>query len=688
MLKGSFNNLLVSVETVKGIGPATAAKLRDRRIETVEDALLFLPSRYQDRSRVTPIRELLPGTEGLIRGRIGKISKGRPGLRRMISLQIKDETGTLNATWFGLPGMGRFKEEQELILFGRVDEYRGGLSLVHPEVIADLEDASHSGRFVPVYRAIPGFSSKQFRKIIGSILNGELGRLESPLSPDLIEEEGLLALDQAFRRVHFPETGDDAALSGKPRRSLIFTEMLLFQVGLALSRRERDRVKAVPIPGFRAVRERVEALLPFDLTSAQKRVLTELKEDLSRSRPMNRLLQGDVGSGKTVVAAVPLLATALAGRQAVLMAPTELLARQHLAELSSLASPLGLEVELLTGSLDRSRARECLAGLAEGRVRLAVGTQALIQEGVRFKDLGLAVIDEQHRFGVFQRSGLTAKGEGTHLLTMTATPIPRSLALSVYGDLDLSILDEKPPGRKTAITRILPPRRIGRAWQAVQGAVGQGLQAYVVLPAIEPGEGLVSVEERYADLRKRFPEFGIGLVHGRMDREEQAGVMERFASGSLDVLVSTTVVEVGLDVAKAAVMVVENAERFGLAQIHQLRGRIGRGGTKAACLLVSGDTGGGRDRLKVLESTDDGFLIAEEDLRLRGPGDLIGTRQAGWPEFRVADLIADPGLLSRARRAAFDLVARDPELKESQHRVLAEIVDQRLRRRFRLARSG
>ena len=688
MLKGSFNKLLVSVEEVRGIGPATAAKLRGRRIETMEDALLFLPTRYQDRSRVTLLKDLAAGEEAVVQGRITKKGQGRPGPRRLVSLTIEDGTGSLTASWFGLPGFNRFEKNQEIALFGKVDFYKGKPSLVHPEVISDLDDESQTGRFVPVYRAIPGLSSKQFRKMVGTILEKELNGLDNPLSPDLVKAEGLLDLGQAFRRVHFPQEEEDAALSGKPRRSLIFTELFLFQVGLALSRRRLRARTAKPIPGLDLVREKVESGLPFELTGAQKRVLEELARDLGGTRPMNRLLQGDVGAGKTLVAAIPLLAAAQSGRQAVLMAPTELLARQHQAELAGLAAPLGLEVELLTGSLDRKRAASCLDGLAQGEIRLAVGTQALIQDKVSFQDLSLAVIDEQHRFGVFQRAGLASKGRGVHLLAMTATPIPRSLALTAYGDLDLSILDEKPVGRQEPVTRLLPPGRRARAWQAVQGAVNQGLQAYVVLPAVEPGQGLASAQERYDDLIKKLPELKIGLVHGKMDREKQARVMEQFATGKLDVLVSTTVVEVGLDVPRAAVMVVENAERFGLAQIHQLRGRIGRGGSKAACLLISADQGAGRERLKMLEKTSDGFLIAERDLAFRGPGDLIGTRQAGWPEFRMADLVNDPGLLERARRAAFGLVERDPDLTFRENRTLAEIVNRRWRRRLQLSRSG
>ena len=688
MLKGSFNRLLVSVESIRGVGPATAAKLRERKIETLEDALLFLPSRYQDRSRITPIGELEAGTEALVQGRITKVGQGRPGPRRVFSLELDDGTASLKAVWFGLPGAQRFEPDQELVLFGRVDEYKGQPSLVHPEIVADPGDGLQAGGLVPVYRAIPGLSSKQFRKIIGTVLERELGGLENPLSPALVGAEGLLDLEEAFRRVHFPKTEEDCSPQGRPRRSLIFTELFLYQLGLALRRRQRDQSRARPIPGFGEAASRVEALLPFELTAAQKRVIQELGADLDGSRPMNRLLQGDVGSGKTVVAAVPLFAAALAGRQGVLMAPTELLARQHQAQLAELAAPLGLEVELLTGSLEKSRAESCREALARGEVRLAVGTQALIQKGTRFKDLALAVIDEQHRFGVFQRSALVSKGAGVHLLAMTATPIPRSLALTAYGDLDLSVLDEKPAGRKKPVTRILPSRRIGRAWQAVQGAAEQGLQSYVVLPAVEQGQGLTSARERFADLRKKMPGLGIGLVHGRLDRDRQAGVMEEFASGELDVLVSTTVVEVGLDVPRAAVMVVEHAERFGLAQIHQLRGRIGRGGSEAACLLISDETGPGRQRLLVLEGADDGFLIAEEDLKLRGPGDLMGTRQAGWPEFRLADLIADPDLLGRAREAAFDLIEQDPGLEKKEHRVLAGIVEGRLRRSLSLARSG
>jgi len=688
MLRGSFSRLLVPIETVKGVGPATAEKLKARQIETLEDALLFLPVRYQDRSRTTLVADLTPGQEALVAGEVVRVSLGRPGPRRVTSLTLEDGSGRLTATWFGLGGGMGLEKGSRVILCGRVDEFKGRPAMVHPELIPSLDDPDHAGRFVPLYRPIPGFSVRRFRRLVGSIIQGGLRSLDSPLPEELARKEGLLDLAEAFRRVHFPQEPADASLEGPPRRTLIFTELFLFQAGLGLSRLARREERSAPVAAFSRAREGVRAGLGFELTPAQERVLEEIAADLAGTRPMNRLLQGDVGSGKTVVAAAVLAATVLSGGQAALMVPTELLARQHQAELTRLANGLGIETALLTSSLDQAVRREVLAGLEEGRVRLVVGTQALIQEGVRFRNLNLAVIDEQHRFGIRQRAGLLAKGRGVHLLTMTATPIPRSLALTVYGDLEVSILDERPPGRRPVVTRLLPPGRIERAWQAVEKAAAQGLQTYVILPAVEPGRDLVSVKERHRKLVKRLSGLKVGLVHGKLDREEQVAVMDRFAAGKLDVLVATTVVEVGLDVPRAAVMVVEQAERFGLAQIHQLRGRVGRGGTKAACLLISQAQGQSRQRLKSLEETEDGFEIAEADLSVRGPGDFIGPGQTGWPDFRLADLVGDAELLAGARRAAFRLLEADPGLSRPEHRTLVEILDRRWLRRLRLSRAG
>jgi len=689
MLRGSFQRLLASIQTVKGIGPATARKLRARGLETLEDALFFLPLRYQDRRSLTPIGRLAPGGEAVVKGRIVSLKKGLKG-RHPAHLVLADQSGRVTATWFGLSAAAfeGLAQGQELTLAGRVDTFQGRPVLVHPEMVNPKDEAAELGRFVPVYRDIPGLSARSFRRLIRTILKGELGRLDSPLPAGLVEQEGLLDLAEAFRRVHFPQAEEEASLDGLPRRTLTFTELFLFQAGLALSRREHRDRRAPALETFDQVRRRVAAALPFNLTRAQERVLDELARDLAQARPMSRLLQGDVGSGKTIVAVVALLAAAGSGRQAALMAPTEILAEQHYRRLAPQAEAAGVSLGLLTGRLGARERRECLQGLAEGRIGLVVGTHALIQDKVSFERLALVVIDEQHRFGVMQRAALSNKGLNPHLLVMTATPIPRSLALTLFGDLDVSVLDEKPPGRRQVITRLLRPSRLDRAWRAIQGAVDRGLQAYVVLPAIEPGEGLVSAEERYAQLRAALPGLRFGLIHGRLDKEAQSQEMRRFAGGEVDVLVATTVVEVGLDVPRAALMIIENAERFGLAQIHQLRGRVGRGGSEAACLLISEASGPSRQRLKLLETTDDGFKIAEADLQFRGPGEFLGTSQTGWPDFRLANLMTDSRLLDRARRAAFGLIQGDPGLEAAEHAGLKEILNRRWLRRLKLSQAG
>lgn len=694
MLKGSFNRLQASIQTLKGVGPATATKLRARQIETLEDALLFLPTRYQDRSKITPIEDLAPGLEAVVSGEVTRISRGRPGPRRPLIIKLEDGTGELQATWFGLGRVadGLFEKGQTATLVGRVDEHKSKPVMRHPEIVKSLEDPDQFGRFIPVYRQITGVSAKQFRRFVGAIIASETDRLQSPLPPRVLEGRGLLEIGEAFRRVHFPQDEADTLPAGLPRQTLIFTELFLFQAGLAQARTERRRSEARSIEGFTETRQRITAGLDFVLTGAQERVLDELAVDLYPEtgpvRPMNRLLQGDVGSGKTIIAAIALLAAASSGRQAALMAPTEILAVQQQRTLAHLAEQLGLEVALLTGSQSSAESGEVRAGLADGSINLVAGTSALIQASVRFKDLGLAIIDEQHRFGVKQRAGLTAKGRAVHLLTMTATPIPRSLALTVYGDLDVSILDEKPPGRRPVITRLLPPVRIERAWQAMVGAVKQGYSVYVILPAVDSEKIGSGVIKRFKKLGKDYPDLRFGLLHGRLDKEAQGAVMAAFAEGELDVLVATTVVEVGLDVPHAALVIIEDAERFGLAQIHQLRGRVGRGGSEAACLLISGAEPESLTRLKVLEGTEDGFEIAENDLQCRGPGELLGARQAGWPDFRLADLISRPKLLVEARQAAFSLIAADPELIQPDHKPLAEILDRRRLRRFTFGRSG
>ena len=665
------------------MGPATAKNLRTRQIETLEDALFFLPVRYQDRRRIVPISQLQPGQEAVVAGRVARRKESPIPGRRLMRMSVADNSGRIEATWFHFKPVvfSRYQPNEEILLFGRVEEYKGRPVFVHPEIIPPEEAADQTGRFVPVYRDIPGVSPKKFRRVIKSIVETELGRLDSPLPDWLIQAEGLADLDEAFSRVHFPQSEEDASLDGRPRQSLTLTELFVFQAGLRLSRQRRLERRAEPMAAFDRARQEATARLPFSLTTAQERVLDELGRDLARPHPMSRLLQGDVGSGKTVLATVAMLAAALSGRQAALMAPTEILAEQHFGNLTPLAEALGLKVALLTGSLAPADHQARLDDLAAGKTQLAIGTHALIQDRVAFDRLGLVVIDEQHRFGVLQRAALGQKGDNPHLLYLTATPIPRSLSLAFYGDLDISVLDQKPPGLKPVVTRLLPPRRIERAWQAVERAVAQGWQAYVVLPAIEPKEGsgleLATAQERFDHLQQALPHLRVGLLHGRMDKERQVETMRLFASGRVDVLVATTVVEVGLDVAGAAVMVIENAERFGLAQIHQLRGRVGRGGSEAACLLISDAEGDSLDRLRILEETDDGFRIAEADLKARGPGEVLGTQQAGWPDFRLANLMTDSRELVRAREAAEELIRRDPDLIQPEHQPLAEILSRR-----------
>jgi len=439
MLKGSFNRLLASIQTLKGVGPATAKHLRARQIETLEDALFFLPVRYQDRRRVVPLGRLVEGQEALVAGRIASLKAGAPRGRSPFRMTIDDGSGRLTATWFRFKkaAFDSYETGREITLFGRVEAYRGGKVMVHPEIIPEKDRSSHLNRFVPVYREIPGVSPKAFRRFVQTIIKAEMGRLSSPLPERIVNEAGLLDLSQAFSRVHFPESEEEASLDGPPRQTLTFTELFLFQAGLAASRKRQQEKTAPSIKAFDQTRRQVAAALPFSLTAAQERVLDELAIDLEEGRPMNRLLHGDVGSGKTVLAAVALLAAALSGHQAALMAPTEILAEQHYQNLVPLAEKAGVRLELLTGSLNQAQRRERLAELAAGQIQAVIGTHALIQEKVSFASLGLAIIDEQHRFGVLQRAALGDKGTNPHTLVMTATPIPRSLALTLYGDLDI-----------------------------------------------------------------------------------------------------------------------------------------------------------------------------------------------------------------------------------------------------------
>ncbi len=676
-----------------GVGPARCGALERAGFHRVADLLFHLPFRYEDRTTVAPLAGATAGATATFRGRLGGLRPIRVRRRGMTLVRgvVSDPSGELPVVWFNRPYLARQLEEgAEVLLHGMVRARRGGgLELVNPSCERAAAAAVHAGRVVPVYGGAGELGPAFLRRLMARVLAAvdPAAQVDDPLPPDVRARHGLPALGAALAGLHDPERGDgppDVERLNRRRtpahQRLIYGELLELQLALA-RRRERETAVAKP---FRVrvddrVRDVVRGLLPFRLTGAQRRVLAEIVADLQRPTPMLRLLQGDVGSGKTVVAALSLVVAMENGRQGAFMAPTELLAEQHHAGLVGLLGDR-YRVGLLTASApDREDQRRRLAA---GELDLAVGTHALIQEGVELPRLGLAVIDEQHRFGVAQRRLLQRKGERPDVLVMTATPIPRSLALTAYGDLDLSVLDELPPGRRPVATEVLPARRRAAVYRALREelAAGDG-RAYVVLPLIEASDAVAaaSLAEQGAEVRRLLAPLPSAVLHGRLSASERGAVVADFAAGRVRVLVATTVVEVGVDVPEATVMVVESGERFGLAQLHQLRGRVGRSRRPSRCVVLHGRLSEeGRRRLEVLARTTDGFEIAEADLAIRGPGDLLGTRQSGLPPLRVADLAADAGWLARAREDARELVGR---LDEPGFAALRARVEPRLRER-------
>ena len=680
-----FPELNVPVSTVRGVGAKREDLLCEVGISTVADLLLFLPYRYIDRSRQSPIAVLPVDAEVTA---VAPVRSGSvvPGRRPRFVLVLEDESGILECVWFsGHRYLRRaFATGDLLAVGGKLTRFGGKRQMVHPdvEVISDNEEGTrvHTGRVIPVYSTTARMkaerlSSRALRRVIYQAL--EEVRLPEPLPEPMRARFGALPLGDAVRKLHFPDERQDIEAA---RRRLAFDELLYFQLRLRLLQAVRIE-KPGPLMSLAGpLNSRMLAALPFEPTGAQRRALSEIGEDLANGRPMRRLLQGDVGSGKTLVATAAMLSAVDAGAQAALMAPTEILAQQHAETVRALAAPLGLVVACLTGRQSQRERREILQGLAWGRVHLAVGTHALLQEDVVFAKLGLAVVDEQHRFGVLQRAALLEKEGGAHLLVMTATPIPRSLALTLYGDLEVTVLDELPPGRQPVKTgwRAAPDRE--KAYRFLHEQVSAGGQAYIVFPVIEDSgaRDIRAAATAFEELRDGILSgLRLGLLHGRLPPAEKEAVMTAFRRGSLDVLVSTTVIEVGVDVPRATVMMVENAERFGLAQLHQLRGRVGRGGAGSYCILIADPEGDlspdARARLEAMAATGDGFEIAEMDLKIRGPGQIFGTRQAGYPEFRFADLTRDVDLVRSAREEAAELLDRDPNLER--HDVLRRRVE-------------
>jgi len=701
--------LSLPLSNIRGVGPSVAEKLAARSLRTVGDALLFLPRRYEDRRHVTPIRSLRAGRTALVRGRVVAFRE-RFVRKHTYELDVEDDTGVLTARWFVFrpAAYAHFVPGAPLVLSGEVREgFRGRLEVVHPDLeMGAGDDPASFGRIIPVYTEIEGVSARFWRRISQRVVDNHVYRVREYLPERFRATHRLPTLSEALAAVHFPPDEADfdelQRFHSPSQRRLVFDELFFVQVGLALRRRGVKVEAGIPLHADESVLAKATARLPFALTGAQRRSLDEIAADLGRPSPMNRLLQGDVGSGKTAVALAAALVAVENGHQAAIMAPTELLAEQHHRTFRRLLGadlfegrrdlpPVGLA--LLTAGRKPAELRRSVAEVESGTARIVVGTHALIQEGVKFRSLALAVIDEQHRFGVLQRARLMEKGAHPHVLVMTATPIPRTLALTLYGDLDVSIIDELPPGRTPVTTRTYSEKTRDKAYELVRREVRAGRQAYVVLPLVEESEklDLRAATEEYERLsREEFADLKVGLAHGRMGTDERNAAMEAFRRGDVQVLVATTVIEVGVDVPNASVMLVDHAERFGLSQLHQLRGRVGRGAAKSWCLLVAGAEtfGPARERLRVMTKTADGFRIAEADLAIRGPGEFLGTRQSGMPDLVIADLLRDQAILKEAREAAFALVEADPALADPAHRAMAAELERRWAGKISLARVG
>ncbi|MBP7147861.1 MAG: ATP-dependent DNA helicase RecG [Acidobacteria bacterium] len=652
---------------VRGIGPRWAAELAERGVATVGDLLAHLPFRYEDRRRPAPLSEARPGQ--LITA-VGTIRSALPLFARrgmqILTVLIDDGTAAIPLRFFNRNYLAQWMTPgTRLVVYGVPKLQKGLLELPSPDfdLVRPGEDPAAALGWLPVYEKLGPLTPKRVRVAVRTALAG-LGEVEDPFPPEVVARLGLPARRESILAVHLPPAESDAEELLEHRtpghRRMAFEEFFLLELGLAV-RRARRRAEQRPhrYAIDEALRRKLADLLPFTLTAAQHRVLREIGEDLRAPWPMNRLLMGDVGSGKTVVAALAMMVAVENGRQAAIMAPTEILAQQHATTLQKLLLKAGLRVELLTAGLPAAQQRETRARIASGQARLAVGTHSLISESVTFPRLGIIVIDEQQRFGVLQRADMVAKADRPDVLVMTATPIPRTLAMVLYGDLDVSILDEKPPGRPPIKTHVRTAEQREQVFEGLERALAGGRQVYVVHPAVEEGPaGLRAAERGLREYRARFPQARIAMVHGRMKSAERQANLDAFAEGAVQLLVATTVIEVGIDVAAASVIVVEDADRFGLAQLHQLRGRVGRGDRRSYCVLIASADAApdALYRLKVLEETSDGFRVAEQDLRLRGAGELAGTAQSGVPSFHVADIVRHQDLLLAAREEAFRMV--------------------------------
>jgi len=692
-----------SVQYLKGIGPEKAKVLASVGIKTVEDLLYYIPRRYLDRSTILPVNRLKTGSTVTVMGRVEAFGVKR-GRKPQFQVILRDESGFLRLTWFSkLRWVKDFFEENDLVVAsGPVTFYRG-LQMVHPEFeIVSRSDGEgsdeeliHTGRVIPLYPSTGELKklrlhSRGLRRVLKPLLNKLPDLVPETLPQKIISDSDLLSLPEALRNIHFPE---DLQMTNLARSRLAFDELFYLELMLALRKKRIHKEKGVAFrkPGS-LVRSAVE-MFPFELTPAQKKVLREIASDMMSQDSMHRLLQGDVGSGKTVVAFVALLMAVESGYQAALMAPTEILAEQHHITVHRMLESLGVKTALLTSSVAGPERETVLEAIARGKAKIIIGTHALIQKKVDFFKLGLVVIDEQHRFGVMQRAKLKQKGISPDVLVMTATPIPRSLALTLYGDLDVSIIDTLPPGRKRVKTSLHGGNSKSDVYGFLEKELQKGHQAYVVYPLVEESQkaDLNAATQSYEFLKKEiFPNRRLALLHGRIKSKERESIMQTFRDGGFDILICTTVIEVGVDVPNATVMVIEHAERFGLSQLHQLRGRIGRGEDQSFCLLVADPplSEEAKKRLKAMSSITDGFKISEIDLKLRGPGEFFGTRQHGLPELKIADIVTDARLLYQARNWAFQIIEEDPNLTQKENLCIRSNFLRKYKRRFSLVDIG
>ncbi|MSN25698.1 MAG: ATP-dependent DNA helicase RecG [Geobacter sp.] len=716
IISGSFSeaikkkNLQTGVQFIRGIGPKLAVLLEKRDIKTIEDLLYLLPLRYEDRRELIPISHLRAGQTSVFSGKIlSADSATTKGGRRVFEVVVGDDSGSITFKWFHANAVW-MKRTWTLgrigIFSGEISQFGFQREVHHPDVEwlkdgCDLKsvldsDPANFGKIVPVYPLTEGLHQKTMRRIMKEVLDNFLNNIESAIPADVLPAE-FPTLKIALNHVHWPPP--DANLidfnGGKTpsHRAMAFDEFFYWELGLALKKRGVALEKGIAFQVTHRYTKELVRLLPFELTAAQRKVLSEIKIDMMSPHPMHRLVQGDVGSGKTLVALMAALVAVENGYQVAFMAPTEILAEQHWHTIHRWCSQMDIEVILVTASLKGKARKDLLERIADGKAQIVVGTHSVIQEKIEFSNLGLGIIDEQHRFGVLQRGILKKKGANPDILVMTATPIPRTLAMTLFGDLSLSVIDELPPGRIPVETKLYFESRRGRVYDMIRGEAKQGHQSFIIYPLVEETEksdlraASQMAEHLGSDI---FSSLRVGLLHGRMDPDEKERVMSSFKNRELDILVSTTVIEVGIDIPNATLMVIEHAERFGLSQLHQLRGRVGRGSIKSQCILLTSGklSEDGEKRLRVMESTTDGFRIAEADLEIRGPGDFLGTRQAGMPDFRVANILRDGSVLEQARQAAFTLIDKDPELSAACNKPLYAELMRRWEKRLELATIG